>query len=247
MVLEIDLPDLPVVTVAIGNKPGFEILSELPEEIALCVARTGRVPNLVFTIDEPHDPDACHALEEILRGVLGDGASPKKIAIVDGVLAAMAVDRLVKRIPDLRIRHFSARNLPLALEWAKSASDKPGRLVPLKDVSSDVIGFRAEGVIAAQEYRDTLISTVEERLKSRSSLKLMMIFGEEFDSFSEGAIWEDMEFGISHQAMFGKIAILTETGFFLHDEKIFAPFCWARISTFRVSDLHKAREWLCEG
>lgn len=244
---EIDLPDLPVVTVAIGSKPGSELLSELPEEIASCVARTGRAPNLVVTIDEPHDPDACHALEEILRAVLGACAIPEKVAVVDGVLAVTAVDRLVKQIPDLRIRHFSAKNLSWAVEWAKSAYDQPGRLVPLDDVAPDVIGFRAEGVIAAHEYRETLVPRVEEKLKSRSTLKLLMIFGEEFDSFSEGAIWEDMEFGISHQAMFGKIAILTVTGFFLHDEKIFAPFCWARIRTFRLSDLHKAHEWLCEG
>lgn len=242
--LEFNVPDVPVLTITAGGRAEVDDLTGLSVEIEKCMDITGHYPNWVIVTGESRPNIVYRGLEAALASAFGKKAGPIKLAVLDGAGASIIARRIARIFPNVKIRHFSLRNLQLAKAWAGAANDHPGQLVPLEELGPDVVGFRAEGVITANEYNDTLVRLLENRTKSQGRIKLVMIFGEEFDSFSDGAIWEDLEFGIGHQEMFEKVAIVTETGFFLHGGKVFAPFNWTNIRVFKLTDLEAAYDWL---
>ncbi|MGD9664283.1 MAG: STAS/SEC14 domain-containing protein [Novosphingobium sp.] len=238
------ISSVPIISVTLGDDLPTDILGQLTTEIEHCLEAGGQTPNLVFVSKHASDHGQLHAVEEKLASALTESLHPRKIAFVDGAPAQLAASHLRNTLRNTLVRHFEADHLDAAKDWAGTLDDQPGRLVPLGDIAPHVVGFRAEGQITAEEYVNTLVQTVEERAASYGKLCLLLIFGPEFDSFSEAAIWKDMEFGLGHLGAFEKIAVVTQTGAFLHGEKVFAPLCWAELRAFRLEDVNQAYAWV---
>lgn len=241
--LEIDIPGRGVVVVTLGESSGADELAELVVAVDRHRQENGEFPNLVILTDRLRDWGAFQALEVRLLHICGrPGGTVGKLAIVGDDVSQMMADRLGDHVASTRVRHFFLEEK--AKDWVALASDAPGRLEQIGGLSQDVVALRASGLITAQEYRETVIRLVEERAKHYPNLKLLLVMDRDFDSFSHAATWQDLDFGLSHQDLFSKVAVVTDSGAFVHGDKVFAPLMWASIRAFKLSELDAAREWV---
>lgn len=116
----------------------------------------------------------------------------------------------------------------------------------LKDYPDDVLAFSATGKLTAEDYRRALIPEAERHFKTGRPLRMLCIFGPEFTGLTIGAAWSDMRFGIGHWKEFGRIAIVTDSGWIKDSAQLFAPFFHHEIRIFEISQTAAARSWITQ-
>ena len=76
----------------------------------------------------------------------------------------------------------------------------------LNDLPDRVVCVKAIGEVTAQDYQDTLVPAVEERLARHRRVRLLYVLGEAFTGFTGAAAWEDAKIGMRHFASFERVA-----------------------------------------
>ncbi len=202
------------------------------------------IPNLVLHISDMPQWDGFKALKTHFKMVKEHHRLISKVAVVSDTLAFKVIPYVMDHFVAAKVRHFSDDRMADALAWAEAADDHPGKFEILDDMPRDIVAIRASGIITSQDYRKTLIPVVEEKLKTHDKLKLLFILDDEFDSYSEGAAWDDMRFGFRHWGDFSKIAIVTDLDWLRQSAKLFAPLIRAQVHIFDSDDLDEARSWI---
>jgi hypothetical protein len=80
----------------------------------------------------------------------------------------------------------------------------------IRTLPSGIDGFRAIGEVTRNDYRQILEPVFEEARREDRRLRLLFEFGEEFQGYSRGAVWEDARVGFRHLRRFDRCAILTD-------------------------------------
>lgn len=208
------------------------------------INQTDIVPNLV--IDASHLPhwDSFTALEKHLKFVRDHHRLVKKLAIVGDSPVLGVLPAIVDHFVGAKIRRFPVDKMAQAKEWANAADDDPGRFDVIDGLPRDVVALKAVGIITAQDYRDTLIPLIEEKLKEHKRLKFLIVLGEEYATYAADAAWDDMRFGISHWGDFSRIALVTDIGWMASATKLFAPLMGAQVAVFPMAELDEAKSWV---
>lgn len=170
----------------------------------------------------------------------------RKVALASDSSLLSAAPHLARHFVKARIRHFDSSDIDQAKSWAASEEDSLGQFTPLEGLPEDVVAFRAEGTIDRKDYEETLIPTVERKLDTHEKIKLLIWFGDKFEGYSAGAIWDDAWFGTKHLADFSKIAVVSDVNWLRHSVKFFAPLIPAQIQLFLNADLDAAKIWISE-
>jgi hypothetical protein len=62
----------------------------------------------------------------------------------------------------------------------------------LTDLPEGVIGFEADGKIHSDDYKNTIIPSVERQIADGRDVRVVLVFPD-FAGYSAGAAWEDLE------------------------------------------------------
>lgn len=221
-----------------------EDLARLTTEIDGYVNERDRIPNLVIVADDLRGWDGLAALLEHLQFVRRHHRLVEKVAIVGESLALNALPFLADHLVAAKVRPFPLSKLDDAIEWAGAEKDHPGRFEPIEGLPGDVLAVEAVGIITAQDYRDVLVPLVEEKLKVHDRLKVLVVVGERFTSYSEDAAWDDLRFGLGNWSSFSKIALVTDRGWLRNATRVFAPLMKADVRVFAIDEREEAQAWI---
>lgn len=170
----------------------------------------------------------------------------RKVALVSDSQLLSAAPQLVDHFLRAKVRHFGANELEAAKTWAGSEDPRSGRFVVLEGYPEDVAAFRAEGLITAEDYEETLIPVVEAKIAAAEKVKLLYWCGEAFDGFSAGAMWDDTRFGLTNLGNFSKIAVVSDVEWLRQSVKFFGPLIPAKVQVFHNAEVADAKNWICE-
>jgi len=106
------------------------------------------------------------------------------------------------------------------------------------------VAIRAVGIITAEDYKETLIPLVKEKLEVHDQLKCLVVLDDDYATYSGDAAWEDSKFGLFHIRDFSRIALVTDVGWLTRAAKVFGPFMPYKVKTFPVAELEEAKSWI---
>lgn len=218
--------------------------AELAKTIDTHINETDRVPNLVIRVDKLPHWESLGALSRHLDFVKVHGKIVQKVAVVgDSPLLKLApevADHFVKA----KVRRFPANKFEDAKAWTLAAGDDPGRFEVIEGLPRDVVAVRAVGVITGDDYRETLLPLVDEKLKEHDMLKLLFVMGDEYATFAGDAAWEDTKFDFKHLRDFSRIAVVTDVNWVARTMRIFAPILPYTLKVFPMAELEGAKIWI---
>lgn len=243
--LNIDIDqDANVFVMSLGHELGFSDVEKLKNKLDQYINETDRVPNLVFKVLKRPHWENFKTLKEHLRLVRDHHKLVKKVAVVSDGLMLNFLPGIIDHFVGAKVRHFSNDDLREAMDWAKAEDDHPGSFEILEGFPADVIAIEAKGTITMQDYHETLMPLVRDKLKEHDKLKLFVEIGEAFDAYSAGAVWDDTRFGLSHLTTFSKLALVSDIGWIRHSAKLFSPLIPTKVMVFHLSEIDQATHWI---
>ena len=117
-------------------------------------------------------------------------------------------------------------------------------LQQLSDLPESVLGFRASGELAAEDYRTVLVPAVEAALETRDKLRLLYILGADLHGFSAGAAWQDTKVGMEHVTRWEKVAVVSDKDWLRHSVDVFGYLIPGEIRAFAATEEAEARTWI---
>lgn len=242
----IDFSTPNVVTLTPVGALSADDFSQLTATIDRRINETDQIPNLIIHVGKLPHWESFRAFSQHLKFVRNHQQIVAKIAIVGDNFAVRTLPLLMDFFVAAKVRAFPEARLDDARQWAQVSEDHPGKFERLDGFPPDVIAIKALGIITSQDYRDTLVPLVEERLKSQDQLKLLFVLDGDFDSYSAAAAWDDARFGLHHLRDFARIALVTDIGWFRHGARIFAPLMRAEYRGFDVAEIDDAKKWIID-
>jgi len=216
----------------------------LAKAIDTRINETDRVPNLVICLDGIPHWDSIGALTRHFHFVKQHQKIVKKVAVVgDSPLLSLAPE-IANPFFSATVRRFPSRKLEDAKAWAKASEDDPGHFELIDGLPRDVVALRAVGIITAQDYRDVLIPLVQEKLAEHDKLKLLMVMGDDYTTFSGDAACEDTKFDLRHMGDFSRIAVVTDVTWVTKSMQLFAPVVPYDLKVFPMEQLDDAKSWI---
>lgn len=114
------------------------------------------------------------------------------------------------------------------------------------DLPDNVLGIEATGQVTAEDYETVLVPALEEKLGKIHRVRFLYVLGDEFDSYTGAAAWEDAKVGLKHITQFERIAVVTDVDWIRNSIKVLGFAMPGEIRVFENDDLHDAREWVSE-
>jgi hypothetical protein len=75
----------------------------------------------------------------------------------------------------------------------------------IQNMPAGTIGVEAVGKVTDDDYRDVLLPAIGDALE-RNDVRLLYVLGEDFGSYSPGAVWADTKLWAQHLKAWQKIA-----------------------------------------
>jgi len=110
----------------------------------------------------------------------------------------------------------------------------------------DVLAVTASGRVTTEDYRDVLLPEAEARLKRHEKLRFLYVIGNDFDSFSPGAMMADARFGLGHLGRLDRCALVTDVTWIADGARLFAPFFHVPFRVFPGAESEAARAWVLD-
>lgn len=105
------------------------------------------------------------------------------------------------------------------------------------------IGVEAVGKVTEDDYRQVLAPALADALETRS-VRLLYVLGEEFDSFSAGATWEDTKLWAKNLKGWERIAIVSDADWLENAVKLFGWLVPGDVKVFETDEVEEAKAWL---
>lgn len=113
----------------------------------------------------------------------------------------------------------------------------------LEDPPDNVLGVEASGKVTDDDYERVLIPALRERLDADGKIRFVYVLGEEFESWTLGAMWEDAKLGVSDLRAWEKVAVVTDKDALRHMAKAFGWMIPGDVRVFGLNELDAAKEW----
>lgn len=117
------------------------------------------------------------------------------------------------------------------------------KIIP--DMPPGTVGLEAVGKVTDDDYHSVLGPAVSEALK-RDDVRLLYVLGEDFGSYSPGAVWADTRLWAGHPKGWKKIAIVSDADWLEHSVKAFGWLIPGESKVFDTDDVDDAKKWLVE-
>lgn len=116
----------------------------------------------------------------------------------------------------------------------------------IKNLPPDIIGFRYEDHVTAEDYETVVFPAVKAATKKSKDLKALCQLTDNFKGFSFGALKDDMEVGLKYFRDWKKIAFLSDKEWVNHAVKAFGFLVPAQVHTYKNNETQEAVKWLSE-
>ena len=113
----------------------------------------------------------------------------------------------------------------------------------IEDMPPGTIGLEAIGRVTDEDYERVLVPAVTAALE-RKDVRLLYVLGDEFDSYSAGAVWADTKLWAGHLTSWQKVAIVSDEDWLENAVKAFGWLMPGEVKVFDDDDLDDAKEWL---
>jgi SpoIIAA-like len=111
------------------------------------------------------------------------------------------------------------------------------------DMPAGTIGVEAVGKVTDDDYRTVLLPAIEAALE-RDDVRLLYVLGEDFESYSPGAMWADTKLWAQHLKAWQKVAIVSDADWLENSVKAFGWLVPGEVKVFETDDIDDAKEWL---
>jgi SpoIIAA-like len=115
------------------------------------------------------------------------------------------------------------------------------------DMPDGVLGFEAVGDVEEDDYEAVLVPAIEAAIAERGKVRLVYVFGPDFDDYEGEAVWEDLKLGLRHPTAFERMAIVTDARGAGPAIRAFSAVWPGQARAFRVAELEAAKTWAATG
>ena len=109
------------------------------------------------------------------------------------------------------------------------------------------VGFRIDGDVEGEEYREILVPALKAAVESGRGLRALYLI-EDLDDLEDGKLWEDTKLGydllIEHHGEWKRSAIVTDIEWMARASKLFLWLFPGEARLFRTADLAAAKTWV---
>lgn len=105
------------------------------------------------------------------------------------------------------------------------------------------IGFEATGRVTKEDYEDVLVPAVTAALEM-GEVRLLYVLGDDFESYSPGAMWTDTRLWTGHREAWARVAVVTDIDWVENGIRAVSWLMPGRIRVFDDDDVDKAKLWL---
>jgi len=116
----------------------------------------------------------------------------------------------------------------------------------IKDLPSNILGFRCRGRVTRSDYEGVLIPAVDAALKHDKRVRLYYEVAADFAGIEPGAVLEDIGVGMKHLAQWERFALVTDVEWIKHVAGAFAFLLPGRLKIFPLSAAKEARNWIAQ-
>ena len=113
----------------------------------------------------------------------------------------------------------------------------------IENMPPGTIGLEAVGKVTDDDYRDVLVPAVSTALE-RNDVRLLYVLGEDFDSYSPGAVWADTKLWAGHLKGWKKVAIVSDADWLENSVKAFGWLMPGEVKVFETDEFRDAKAWL---
>lgn len=117
-------------------------------------------------------------------------------------------------------------------------------ITEIDDLPAGAIGFVASGVVTRDDYQRVVMPAVAAVGELDLGVRLLYVFGPEFDRFEGGAMWEDAVLGFRHALMWDRIAVVSDHEWIGRAVQAFRWLLAGSVRLYPYADLAAARSWI---
>ena len=116
----------------------------------------------------------------------------------------------------------------------------------LGGMPAGVLGLQAIDDVEDEDYREVVIPAVEAAIAEQGKVRLVYVFGPEFDEYEDDAAWEDLKLGARHPASFERSAIVTDARWARPTVRVLSALWPGRARAFPIAELEAAKRWAAD-
>jgi len=105
------------------------------------------------------------------------------------------------------------------------------------------IGFEATGKVTKEDYEGVLVPAVRAAME-QGDVRLLYVLGEDFESYSPGAMWSDTRLWTGHRDAWARVAVVTDIDWVENGIRAFSWLMPGKIRVFDDDDVDRAKLWL---
>lgn len=117
-------------------------------------------------------------------------------------------------------------------------------LKPIQDLPRGISGIIARGTVTKHDYEATLRPILRRAEAEKEPVRLMYVFGPDFEGFTPAAAWEDVNLAFEHMEDFERCAVVSERRWVKAASQLAGALTPARVREFAPAEWDEAVAWL---
>ena len=119
-------------------------------------------------------------------------------------------------------------------------------ITAIAGMPAGTIGFEARGTVTSEDYENVLVPAVTTAMEA-GPVRLLYVLGDDFESYSAGAMWSDTRLWAGHMRGWERIAVATDIDWVEHAVKAFGWMMPGQVKVFDEDQVEVAKRWLASG
>ena len=113
----------------------------------------------------------------------------------------------------------------------------------IENMPPGTLGLEAVGKVTDDDYANVLAPAVTAAAE-RGDVRLLYVLGEDFDSYSAGAMWADSKLFAQHRKAWKRVAIVSDADWLENSVKAFGWLMPGEVKVFETDEVRDAKAWL---
>lgn len=115
---------------------------------------------------------------------------------------------------------------------------------PIQDLPEGVSGIVAQGTVTKHDYRAVLRPMLETAASAGEPIRLLYVFGDEFEGFTPGAAWEDVNLAFDHLRDVERCAVVSDGAWVKAASQLMGALMPTKVRKFEPGHWDEAVDWL---
>ncbi len=117
----------------------------------------------------------------------------------------------------------------------------------IKDLPSNMVGFRASGEVTARDFETVILPKVQELVTNTGELNYLLVLDTSVKNFTAGAWFKDAMMGIKHLTKWKRAAIVSDVEAIREFTNIFSVLMPGEFKGFEHKEEQAAINWVSGG